>query len=374
MRAVSSHIQFKSFLYLATLLLWVAGLCSCGDGSREEDGPPLPAVVPQPAYLDTAVQEDRFETQMAGILFKIPLEQKARAIETLAVRHRGCSSSHELLADLRSLFEKESLGAAGEKRDRTLPFVQIRHEACRKEGGEFVSLLIRGNDSSRRLIVGCGLLARDVKPGPGAFALELAAALDVMRVFLTCRVARPEMALPFDLELVVLSNPDPSMSFLLDVVPRGTVVLGVLGVEEVAPAKLGSQDLFVQVVPGEESTLRRALVSSLTDYLGKSYSWSSASFSADLARIPEDVCKALGQSFVPWCSVRAASSATDRTLLAPPAIKPLRRARTTFASAHEAAGRDEGLVAVLTDREFKTCVAVGRALTIGISRCRTAFP
>lgn len=373
----ASTPQFK--LRVVAIFVMAILVSACGDQTPPEkngEGQSPSTGEPQDEtslHLDSPVTHYEHESQLSSHIFHVPIETRAIAIEALAAEHKDLLRDVAMVEPLRAIMVNELMALREFNLELAKKLLSVQRISRSDKSGEILTLKVKGSDSSRCFIIAVGAMERKTNAGPGSFAMEIASGLEVMRVFATTRIMERPEALPFDLELVVLTQPDPTMGFVKDVVKKNRV-LGVLCLEEITPAKPGGRELFLQIVPGQSSTLRNAVQDTLRDYLAKSYAWDSASLSADLPAVSASVCKSLGQTFVPYCVLRASSSAENRSLIPPKDFKALRRTRKEYVSAHPTVGTKADRLKAVCDEKFKTCIAISRCVTISVNRLRTAFP
>ena len=353
-------------ILLAALILAV---CTAGCGDKSEstrDSAQNATTRKSLPWLSTKVGRYPLETSMAAEIFDAQAGRKAREIEWLALKQEKSLRDPSLLDGLQKIVEQESLRLIDHDAAVLEKYVRVE----RLQGGDVpgISVLLKGSDSNRRLVLASGVMPRRVAAGHGANAMELAAALEVMRVCISRRAIGNDPPLPFDLELVYLAGADPGMTWLGKTAETGVELLGVVCLEEMTPARPGASNLVLHVEPSKASTLVHALSGTLQQYCGKSMAWDTASVTADLKGVPEKVGNRFSQDWIPVCVIRASNSASDRSLRGPAGGRKWLSQQASADPAHKEVGGPNDRLKKVCDEKFRTVVSVARVIAIAVTR------
>ncbi len=353
-------------------------ISACGDSS----GAPgtqkgVKAKNPQSAkakILVTNVKKNNLEMGVASEIFAAQAKRKATDVEAVFKAYRVGAKNLSLLDRLLPVFQKESLTLIDLDPAKLRSVVEVHKSGSQKGKSETLSIRLKGRDSTRRVLLVSGAMPRTRSWGPGSGAMEISAALEMMRVLISRRIVGEESPLPFDLEYVLLGSPSPKLSFVQRHVGNNVLVLGVICLEEMTPSIPGSTNLVLQVVPDSFSTIESALVGATENYAGNRHGWSSASLSASLDPVPQKSMANLPQNFLPHVVVRASTSSSDRLLLPSEGAKTSTRAKKEIDPSHELVATKDDSLKNVCDKKYKTVVAIARALAIAVTRLRGAFP
>lgn len=255
-------------LWQHLMLLIVLCLFSCGDSASHEGPKSNTLNVTVAPVLSRTVEKHDLEMGLAGEIFAQQAMRKAKAIEAALIPIAKKLRANSAIDALESIFVKESLALADLDPEIIRQHVTTQKLSFGETTDSFLSILLKGSDSSRRLILVTGALSRRTMSGVGSTAMEISAALEVMRVLIQRRVVGRTEPLPFDLEYIHLAQAPADLGFLSQAVPKETLILGVLCLEDITPEKIGSSNLVIEVVPKKESTLVSALSGTMKQYAG----------------------------------------------------------------------------------------------------------
>ncbi len=355
------------------MLLMVFCLSSCGDSPSLNNAKPHPLVKSVSAALTKSVKKHDLEMGLAGEIFAQQAMRKAKLIEEALLPFATQVRSKLAIDALEPIFVAESMALADLDPKVVRKYVVTEKLCASATQSPALSVLLRGKDSSKRLILLTGAMPRRREPGVGATAMEIAGALEVMRVLIQRRAVGRTEPLPFDLEYIHMGKSTADLGFLSQIVPRQTLIVGVLCLEDLTPENVGSSNLVIQIVPRKESTLVSALGGTMKQYAGNRPAWNSASISATLLPVSSRVLEKVGQDFLPYCVIRCASSELDRAIQAPRFVKGWLFARKQIDKVHRQVGGSEDLLKNVCDRSAKSVVAPARCIAMGIMRVSGAF-
>lgn len=368
------HRTDRRFIALAAALMCAVMLIPCcGDSPTENDSQTDSLGASFSESLLKEVGTHPREGATAGVIFSGQAARKAKELELMWLPETDQARGRFDLDKLHQFLQRESLQLRDLKPEVLKNFVVVEKHVSAAGKCTHLSIRLRGSNSNRRLFLVNGSMTRGVPPGCGSSAIEIATALEVMRVFITDRAMATVEPLPFDLEYVLCFEPAQDVGFVSSLTKNHELIVGVICIEELVSKNPSASNLVVQVVDQEISTLVSALVGSVTHHAGSKRAWQKGTVAADLHAVPESSRKTIEQEMLPYVVIRTATSSRDRTVKNPSGQKVGRYAQVEMDEVHPAVGTADDKLDLITDAQYTSAVAVARAIAIGVTRCRSAF-
>ena len=232
------NISVRQLSLSGICLLTAVAFSSCEDDPKVNVRPVVAGneLLTQVESYRAELTEHPKERTSLGRVFNLALNENAEFIESEALKSGHMPYEEDFLPTLSKSIDERCLHIKGLKSEDIAKILTVESYSSEDSDLPRLSILLRGTDPRRRLIVSRATVKRSTQAGLGSASLEIACLTEIIRVMTVFSILEsPRM--PFDIEFVVPLAATVDPNELAKTLPNGLTLLGIISLEEIVASK-----------------------------------------------------------------------------------------------------------------------------------------